>query len=160
MSRKKNKENLFDEYFSNGQFEVGRIGNIVSRRNHLTKEDIERRNIELTKRYDETKTEIENQIAEIIMDIKNCDSLSLLLVTTDRGMMNVASEIQIQDQQNFELRTVEYIQSILASEKPEIISEDEQEELIQKVLEEIDKLYMDIIPFYFCWAGGSSLCGE
>lgn len=68
-------------------------------------------------------------------------------------MMNIVSEIQIQGKHNFELRAVEYIQSILVSQKPEAISnEDEIEELIQKVLEEIDKLYMDIIPFYFCWA--------
>ena len=37
MSKKRNKGNNFDEYFSNGQFEVGRIGNIVSMKNHLTK---------------------------------------------------------------------------------------------------------------------------
>lgn len=163
MSKKKNKENVFDEYFSNGQFEVGRIGNIVSMKNHLTKEDVEKRNIELAERYDETKAEIENQIAEIARDIKKCDPLSLLLAATDREMMNminVVSEIQIQGQQNFELRAVEYIQSILVSQKPEIISEDEQEELIQKVLKEIDKLYMDIIPFYFCWAAKTSVENE
>lgn len=154
MAKKKNKRIAFDEYYSNDIIELGRIGNVVSLKNHFTEEDANSRNQELARQYDVKKTEIDNQIRTIVEDIKKCSPLLLLLEATDRGMLNmlnVVSEIQIQGQKNFELRAIEYIQSILACEEPEETSEDEQTELILKVLDEIDALYMNVQMFYIFW---------
>ena len=157
---KKRKGAPFDEYFSSDSFEIGRIGNLVSMTNHLTKEDVKKRNEVLSEQYEVKKEEIDNQITIVIEHIKKCNPLQLLLNATDRGMMNmlnVISEIQIEGQQNFELRAIEYIQSILACCKPEYNSMDNQEELIQIVLNEIDQLYINTQMFYIFWAARASV---
>lgn len=160
MGIKKSKGVPFDEYFSNGLFELGRVGNLVSLKNHLTEEDVNKRNVFMAEQYNVKKAEIDNQIGVILEDINKCDPLSLLLVATDRGMMNmlnVVSEIQINGQQNIELRAIEYIQSILVCQTNECAGEDEQEKLIQKILAEIDELYMNIQLFYLFWAAKTSV---
>lgn len=141
--KRKNKQMPFDEFYSNGFLELGRMGNIVSLKNNFTEQDILERNTELAQQYDEKKAEIDTLIMDIREHISKCDPLSLLMVAMDRGMVNLfntVSEIQIEGKQNFELRTVEYIQSILVSQ--ENYSEgfkDNQEELIESVLEKVDE---------------------
>ena len=110
----------------------------------------------MAQHYDEKKAEIDTLIMDIREHISKCEPLSLLMAATERGMfnmLNTVSEIQIEGKQNFELRTVEYIQSILVSQESyfeEIHSN--QEELIEKVLEEVDELYMKTQIFYIFWA--------
>lgn len=148
------KKTFYDEYYSNDFLELGRIGNVVSMRNNLSKKDFDNRNQLLAEQYDSKKLEIDNEIKNIVANIRKCDPLSLLLVATDRAMMNMVntfSEIQIQGQKNFELRAIEYIQSILASTKSEFEEEDKQEILIEKVLNEISDLYIKIQMFYVFW---------
>ena len=114
--KRKNKQIPFDEFYSNGFLELGRMGNIVSLKNNFTEQDILERNTELAQQYDEKKAEIDTLVMDIREHISKCDPLSLLMVAMDRGMVNLfntVSEIQIEGKQNFELRTVEYIQSIL-----------------------------------------------
>lgn len=154
--KRKNKQMPFDEFYSNGFLELGRMGNIVSLKNNFTEQDILERNTELAQQYDEKKAEIDTLIMDIREHISKCDPLSLLMVAMDRGMVNLfntVSEIQIEGKQNFELRTVEYIQSILVSQ--ENYSEgfkDNQEELIESVLEKVDELYIKTQMFYIFWA--------
>lgn len=150
--KRKNKQIPFDEFYSNGFLELGRMGNIVSLKNNFTEQDILERNTELAQQYDEKKAEIDTLVMDIREHISKCDPLSLLMVAMDRGMVNLfntVSEIQIEGKQNFELRTVEYIQSILVSQ--ENYSEgfkDNQEELIENVLEKVDELYIKTQIFY------------
>ncbi len=160
MGRKKKKAAIFDEFYSNGLFELGRKDNIVSLKSHLTEEDVKKHKKEMAKQYDTKKREIDNKIAVIAEDIKKCNPLWLLLTATERGMMNlinIVSEIQIAEQKNFQLRAVEYIQSVLACQKVEHVDLKEQDELINKVLAEIDSLYMDVQMFYMIWAAKASL---
>ena len=49
----------FDEFYSNGFLELGRMGNIVSLKNNFTEQDILERNTELAQQYDEKKAEID-----------------------------------------------------------------------------------------------------
>lgn len=153
--KRKNKQIPFDEFYSNGFLELGRMGNIVSLKNNFTEQDILERNTELAQQYDEKKAEIDTLVMDIREHISKCDPLSLLMVAMDRGMVNLfntVSEIQIEGKQNFELRTVEYIQSILVSQ--ENYSEgfkDNQEELIENVLEKVDELYIKTQIFYIFW---------
>lgn len=146
----------FDEFYSNGFLELGRMGNVVSLKNNFTEQDVLDRNKELAQQYEEKRAEIDSLIMEIREDISKCDPLSLLMAAMDRGMfnmLNTVSEIQIEGEQNFELRTVEYIQSILVSQENYFEKFDSnQEELIEKVLKEVDELYMKTQFFYIFWA--------
>lgn len=154
MSKKKKKGIPFDEYYSNDPFELGRIGNIIATKNHLTDDDVKIWNKELANQYDEKKAEIDGLIDEIKSDIQKCNPLSLLLAATDRvmmNMMNTFSEIQIGGIHNFELRSIEYIQSLLVCQKTVEPRATEQEELIEKVINEIVTLYERIIQFYIFW---------
>ena len=56
--KRKNKQMRFDEFYSNGFFELGRMGNIVSLKNNFTEQDILERNTELAQQYDEKKAEV------------------------------------------------------------------------------------------------------
>ncbi len=162
MKKKRNSKRMpFDEFYSNGFLELGRIGNVVSLKNNFTEADVLERNKELAQQYDEKKAEIDTLIMDIREHISKCEPLSLLMAATERGMfnmLNTVSEIQIEGKQNFELRTVEYIQSILVSQESyfeEIHSN--QEELIEKVLEEVDELYMKTQIFYIFWAAKTTI---
>ena len=162
MKKKRNSKRMpFDEFYSNGFLELGRIGNVVSLKNNFTEADVLERNKELAQQYDEKKAEIDALIMDIRENISKCEPLSLLMAATERGMfnmLNTVSEIQIEGKQNFELRTVEYIQSILVSQESyfeEIHSN--QEELIEKVLEEVDELYMKAQIFYIYWAAKTTI---
>lgn len=162
MKKKRNSKRMpFDEFYSNGFLELGRIGNVVSLKNNFTEADVLERNKELAQQYDEKKAEIDALIMDIREHISKCEPLSLLMAATERGMfnmLNTVSEIQIEGKQNFELRTVEYIQSILVSQESyfeEIHSN--QEELIEKVLEEVDELYMKTQIFYIFWAAKTTI---
>ena len=162
MKKKRNSKRMpFDEFYTNGFFELGRIGNVVSLKNNFTEVDVLEQNKELAQHYDEKKAEIDTLIMDIREHISKCEPLSLLMAATERGMfnmLNTVSEIQIEGKQNFELRTVEYIQSILVSQESyfeEIHSN--QEELIEKVLEEVDELYMKTQIFYIFWAAKTTI---
>lgn len=165
MKKKRNSKRMpFDEFYSNGFLELGRIGNVVSLKNNFTEANVLERNKELAQQYDEKKAEIDTLIMDIREHISKCEPLSLLIAATERGMLNMlntVSEIQIEGKQNFELRTVEYIQSILVSQEnyfEEIHSN--QEELIEKVLEEVDELYMKTQIFYIFWAAKTTVDDE
>lgn len=159
--KRKNKGIPFDEYYSNGVLELGRVGNLVSLKNNFTEEDARQQRIELAKHYDEKKAEIDELIAEIKRDIGMCNPLALLLWATDRGMMNmlnIVSEIQLSGKQSIELRAVEYIQSVLASQENNFkATDDNQIELMDRILEKVDELYMVSQIFYIFWGAKASI---
>ena len=74
--KRKNKQMRFDEFYSNGFFELGRMGNIVSLKNNFTEQDILERNTELAQQYDEKK-------AEIVKDVENAQK-DVTDATTDK----------------------------------------------------------------------------
>lgn len=160
----KNKRMSFDEFYSNGFLELGRMGNIVSLKNNYTEQDLLERNKELAQQYEEKKAEIDTLVMDIREKISRCDPLSLLMAAMERGMLNIlntVSEIQIEGKHNFELRTVEYIQSILVSQENYFEKfHSNQEELIEKVLEEVDELYMKTQIFYIFWAAKTMIDDE
>lgn len=165
MKKKRNSKQMpFDEYYSNGLLELGRIGNVVSLKNNFTEADVLERNKELAQQYDEKKAEIDTLIMDIREHISKCEPLSLLMAATERGMFNMintVSEIQIEGKQNFELRTIEYIQSILVSQENH--SEEfncGQNEMIESVLEKVDELYLKTQIFYIFWAAKTIIDDE
>lgn len=165
MKKKGNNKRMpFDEFYSNGFIELGRMGNVVSLKNNYTEQDILERNKELAKQYEEKKAEIDSLIMEIRENISKCVPLSLLMAAMDRGMFNMintVSELQIEGEHNFEIRTVEYIQSILVSQENCFEKfQGNQEEIIEKVLMEVDELYMKTQIFYVFWAAKTMVDDE
>lgn len=73
--KRKNKQIPFDEFYSNGFLELGRMGNIVSLKNNFTEQDILERNTELAQQYDEKKAEIDTLVMDIREHISKCDPL-------------------------------------------------------------------------------------
>ena len=66
------------------------------------------------------KAEIDELITDIRNNISICNPLMLLMSATDRGMMNLintVSESQLNAEENFKLKAIEYIQSILVSQE-------------------------------------------
>lgn len=160
MAKNKKGKIEFDEYFNNGLFEMGRLGNIISMKNHLTPEDIEKNNELIAGQYNDCKTAIDNKIRNIVENIQKCNPLDLLLYTVDRAMsnmVNTVSETQIKGEKNFELRVTEYVQSILVSQSSNYKNNEIDEELMQNVFDEIVELHIDIINFYFVWAAKMSI---
>lgn len=164
MKKRTNKQMPFDEFYSNGIFELGRMDNLVSLKNNYTEQDILEQNEKLARQYEGKKAEIDALIMDIRKNISKCNPLSLLMEAMDRGMLNMintVSEIQIEGKQNFELRAVEYIQSILVSQENFFEKFDnKQDELIERVLEEVDELYMKTQLFYIFWAAKAMLEDE
>ena len=154
MDKRKGKTQ-YDEYFSDGIVELGRIGNVVTLKNNMSEEQADMHREKLADDYDEKKMEIDNLIAEIRKNISLCNPLRLLQFAADKGMstiINVVSEFEIGDEINI-LRSVEFIQSILVSQESQYAcSEDEdQTELMEKIIRQIDELYTKIQAFYTYW---------
>ena len=64
MDKRKGKTQ-YDEYFSDGIVELGRIGNVVTLKNNMSEEQADMHREKLTADYAEKKMEIDNLIAEI-----------------------------------------------------------------------------------------------
>ena len=116
---------LYDEYYTNGKIELARTGKNVSLKNHFTKDEIKQRNHEIASHYEESVSDISNLVAGIREKIKRCDPLLLLVTANDLSMVqmvNVLSDVQLENSNVGSLRLVEYIQSVLVQQNWIIIS--------------------------------------
>lgn len=153
--KKKKGRSQYDDFFSNGIMELGRIGNVVTLKNNMSEEQAKLHREKMADDYAEKKAEIDNLIVEIRANVSLCNPLHLLECATAMGMstmLNVASEFEIGSEGNI-LRAIEYIQSILVSQEIQCdYSEDEdQTELMMKILQQIEELYAKIQVFYIYW---------
>lgn len=159
------KKRQFDEYYSNGKIELARIGNVVSVKNNYSEEEIGNRNKILAAHYDEVVSEINELIDSVAKKISKCDPLLLLMSATDMAMssmVNIVSEIQIEQEAIANMRLIEYIQSILISRVGDNSREDEdkQQELFMEIFADIENLYMKCQFFYLIWAAKAQEIGE
>ncbi len=147
-----------DEHYNNGSFEVSRFGKLVLLKNNMTQEEHEQFMDSLANNYEEIKSNINNKIQTIRDEISNCDPLRIMNFAASMSftsMVNHLSECQYTPEQNFAIRAVEYIQSILVSSKNnyKIDSNNEQDnsEKYFQILNFIIELYIDISGFYEYW---------
>ena len=148
-----------DEYFSNGIIEMARFGNTVITHNNMTKEECEKWIMELSSHFEEEKEKIDALINRIKEKIALVDPLSLFNYLTSMNSMmimssGVTSESEIPDDVNFQLRAVEYVQSLLVSmehDKANEINEDEQENVYHEISNYCLELYSKIQIFYIVW---------
>ena len=148
---------LYDEYYTNGKIELARTGKNVSLKNHFTKDEIKQRNHEIASHYEESVSDISKLVAGIREKIKRCDPLLLLVTANDLSMVqmvNVLSDVQLENSNVGSLRLVEYIQSVLVSTKLDNNKYDKetQDKIIMEILSDIEELYTKCQYFYFIWA--------
>jgi len=148
----------YDDYFNNGQFEIFRIGKLVSCKNLMTQKDKEEMEVNLYNDYDKKKQEIDDRIVEIRNKVLQCNPLDLLLFISSMNFMThffKFSEIEYTAEEAIQNRALEYVQSILVS-SPNIYKNRgqeniEKERLMNDILLNIEDLHNLIQNFYFYW---------
>lgn len=155
MGKRKKKEVNPDEYFSNGIFEIARFGKNVILHNMMTPEMHEQYVKKIANGYEESVIRIDTIVQNIRSKVSKCNPemlMNFLVSIRLPSMLNKPSELNLSMDENIQLHTVEYIQSVLvASENRYIEYEGEQRELYFEILEETKKLYVELMDFIFIW---------
>ncbi len=157
-----------DEYFSNGLIEAARFGNTVITQNNMT-EDLHKEWIsELADHYTEEKEKIDAIIEKIKEKLAKVDPLTLFnFLTSMNSMMLMSPELttesEIPADTSFQLRSVEYVQSLLVSmehDKANEIDEDKQEAVYHEIADHCLELYSKLPVFYMYWAAQQQKMGQ
>ena len=157
-----------DEYFSNGPFEVARFGNTVVTHNNMTEEQHKEWISRLASHYIEEKEKIDTIIEKIKEMLAMVDPLRLFNFLTSMNMMMLMSsdlitESEIPADTCFQLRSVEYVQSLFVSmehDKTNEIDEDKQEAVYHAIANHCLELYSKIPLFYTYWAAQQQVTGK
>lgn len=157
-----------DEYFNNGLIEAARFGNTIVTRNNMTEEQHEQWILELASNYEEKKEEIDGLIKTIKEKLDLVDPLTLFNYLTSMNTLllfnlGMSSESEMPADVIFQLRSVEYIQSLLVSmkhDKNSEINEDAQETVYHEVVNLCSELYGKIPLFYIFWAAKQQKQGD
>ena len=157
-----------DDYVSNGFIEAARFGNTVVARNNMTKEQHEQWILDLASHYEEKKEEINDLIEKIKEKLALVNPLMLFnFLTSMNSMMlassEVTSESEISADVSFQLRSVEYVQSLLVSmkhDKADEIKEEEQEPVYHEIASLCYELYRKIPMFYMYWIAKQQTIGN
>lgn len=157
-----------DEYFSNGLIEVARFGNTVATHNNMTEEQYKQRILWLADHYTEEKEKIDAIIENIKEKLTKVDPLTLFnFLTSMNSMMLMSSELttesEIPADTCFQLRSVEYVQSLLVSmehDKANEIDKDKQEVVYHEIANLCLELYSKMPLFYMYWAAQQQKMGK
>ena len=112
----------------------------------------------LSEKYDEIKMELDEMVQSIRLNVSksNPEHLMNFLVSMNYLiMLDKPTEASFEAYENYQLRSVEYVQSILASTESiydNNASEEEQEKLYFEILSQTTELYKKIPVFLLCWA--------
>ena len=157
-----------DEYFSNGLIEAARFGNTVVTHNNMTEDQHKEWISGLAGHYTEEKEKIDAIIEIIKEKLAKVDPLTLFIFLTSMNSMMLMSpelttESEIPADISFQLRSVEYVQSLLVSmehDKANEIEEDKQEAVYHEIANHCLELYSKMPLFYMYWAAQQQKMGE
>lgn len=157
-----------DEYSSNGPFEVARFGNTVVTQNNMTEEQYKEWISGLASQYIEEKEKIDTIIEKIKEKLAKVDPLTLFNFLTLMNMMMLMSsdlitESEISADTSFQLRSVEYVQSLFVSmehDKTNEIDKDKQEVVYHEIANHCLELYSKLPLFYTYWAAQQQITGK
>lgn len=153
--KKRNNHIIPDDYYSNGLFELTRFGNIISRRNTMSPEEHKEYLETVASQYDNIVKEIDKIVCDIKQKISSCYPLDLMnFLTSTRmfSMLNKTSELQYSASEDFALKSVEYIQSVLVStECNAAINNEDRSSLYDEILSDTKKLYKKVCEFIIVW---------
>jgi len=149
-----------DEYFSNELYEAARFGNTVVTHNNMTEEQHKEWISGLASHYIEEKEKIDTIIEKIQEKLAKVDPLKLFNFLTSMNMMllmssDLTTESEISADTSFQLRSVEYVQSLFVSmehDKINEIDEDKQETIYHEIANHCLELYSKMPLFYTYWA--------
>lgn len=148
-----------DEYYNDGFFELARFGEVVSMKNNMSLEQHEQYMKFFADHFKDAKNNINAKIENICNMISACDPLGLMNFSVSMSylaIINQLSECQYTAEQNYTVRAVEYIQSILvATENKFTFSgniEQDDSDKYYKILDSIIELYKEINTFYNYWS--------
>lgn len=155
-----------DEYYNDGLFELAQYGNIVSMRNLSSPEQHAQIQECYKEEYPKTKERIDQKIDIIRKKVSVCEPLGLLKFLKDMSVfsqINVFSEIDYSNEENYIIRAQEYLQSILVStvnhfDDSEL--KEEQEKRWHSLLADTEELYKEFIYFYQYWSAYKVGTGE
>ena len=157
-----------DEYFSHGLIEVARFGNTVATHNNMTEAQHKQWISGLADLYTEEKEKIDSIIENIKEKLTKVDPLTLFnFLTSMNSMMLMSSELttesEIPADTCFQLRSVEYVQSLLVSmghDKANEIDKDKQEVVYHEIANLCLELYSKMPLFYMYWAAQQQKMGK
>lgn len=155
MTKRKKKEVSPDDYFSNGLFEIARFGKNIILHNIMTPEIHDQCLKTIANDYDESIIKIDTIVQNIRSKVSKCNPemlLNFLVSIRLPSMLNKPSELHFSMDENIQLHTVEYIQSVLISSENHYVEyEKEQSGLYFEILEETKNLYEEVMKFIFIW---------
>lgn len=157
-----------DEYFSNGLIEAARFGNTVITYNNMTEEQYKQWISGLADHYIEEKEKIDAIIENIKEKLAKVDPLTLfdfLTLMNSRLLMSpeLTTESEIPADTSFQLKSVEYVQSLLVSmehDKTNEIDEDKQVIVCHEIANYCLELYSKMPLFYMYWAAQQRKMGK
>lgn len=148
-----------DDYYNNGFVEMARYGQTISITNQLSEREYENLIENLAIKHDEKLIAINGIVKEIREKVEKSDPENLMnyiLSTNYLLLLNKKTERDFSADENFQLRAVEYIQSVLVScqnnyEKD--YDEEQQEQLYEEILSLTTQLYKEIPEYLYFWTG-------
>ena len=111
----------------------------------------------IASKYEEIKKEIDQLVIDIRTNVSNSNPELLMDYLTVRNfmlMLNKSSESDFTAEEDYQLRSVEYIQSVLVgtnTQFSEIDDSEEQEKLFETILNQSVELYKKTQHFLLCW---------
>lgn len=149
-----------DDYFSTDFIKDARFDNTVVVLKNMAEERHRERTFWLASQYTKEKGIIDDIVKKIKDKLTLVDPLTLFDFLTSMNTMmlmssRITSEGDISDDVNFQLRSVEYIQSLLVSmkhDKADEINRNEQEKVCHEIANLSFELYSKIPLFYVFWS--------
>lgn len=150
----KKYEEIFDDYFNDGNFEIARKGTMVSMRN-LMDEDVHKEvSKKLASEYPKKVAEINALVLQIREEISKCNPLELLRFMHSMSLMssmNKASELEYDKSEIILMRSIEYVQSIIVSTEVEYDEGKFDEARFHLVMKLAEAIYEALYQFFFYW---------
>lgn len=156
--REKHKGSKVEDFFSNGVFEMARLGKNIVMRNSSTPEQHANQMEYLCSEYPSKYKHIEDSLLTLKEKVLRCNPYNLLMYLRDTATLshiNVMSEIDYSIKADSILRAQEYVQSVIVSsdlEKTSVISVDDAEKVYLQIIDEFEAIYVELQFFYQYWA--------
>lgn len=144
-------------HIDNGLIELTQMGNHIGLSNLADCKKINQLNDDLARKYPEIKNEIDDLVTVVRSNIEMADPEDLINYLISMNyfvMLNKSTESEFTADENFQLRTVEYVQSVMVSTKisPRTdLSRQKREELFETILRDTIKIYEKMYIFYMSW---------
>lgn len=148
-----------DDYYNDGVFELARFGNTVVSSNHMTEEQHALWIRKIAESYEPLVEEINDLVArirELVGQVGPENLLNYLVSMNMFASLNKTSEIDYSADLNCQLRSVEYVQSVLVS-SPNIYEDNKEvdnkdESIYADIMRLSTLLYGKMQYFYMVWA--------